>query len=149
MLNALNLSTHSHPPTYYLPPEDVNTSALKQNSRHTFCEWKGSASYFDFKPSSGDTIKSRIWTYETPSSRFKPIKGYFSFYAGPWECYVDDAEVKPQPGDFYGGARVHHYLDFACEGLTWLPLYSGWMTSDIDGVSLFVSSSSMIMVLTM
>jgi uncharacterized protein (DUF427 family) len=104
-----NFLYRSHPPTYYLPPEDVNTSALKQNSRHTFCEWKGSASYFDFKPSSGDTVKSRIWTYETPSSRFKPIKGYFSFYAGPWKCYVDDEEVKPQPGDFYGGESMSRH----------------------------------------
>ena len=26
-----------------------------------------------------------------------------SFYAGPWDCYVDGELVKPQPGDFYGG----------------------------------------------
>lgn len=104
----------SHPPTYYLPPSDVQMSLLKRNNRHTFCEWKGSASYFDFKPvSGGDTIKSRIWTYETPTERFKPIKDYISFYAGPWKCFVDGEEVKAQPGDFYGGescVRNRHWL---------------------------------------
>lgn len=97
----------SHPPTYYLPPEDVQMSLLKRNNRHTFCEWKGSATYYDFRPSSGgDTIKSRIWTYESPTDRFKAIKDYVSFYAGPWKCYVDGEEVKAQPGDFYGGRLI-------------------------------------------
>jgi uncharacterized protein (DUF427 family) len=97
-------STLPQSPTYYLPPDDVKLSLLKQNNRHTFCEWKGSATYYDFKPpSGGDNIKSRIWTYESPTEKFKPIKGYVSFYAGPWKCFVDGEEVKPQPGDFYGG----------------------------------------------
>lgn len=87
-------------------------SLLKKNNRHTFCEWKGSASYFDFKaPSGGDIIKSRIWTYESPTERFKPIKDYLSFYAGPWKCFVDGEEVKPQPGDFYGGEQTFAVAD--------------------------------------
>ena len=96
----------SHPPTYYIPPSDVNTDLLTKDSKHSFCEWKGVATYFDIKSSSsnGETIKSRIWTYQEPSKRFKDIKDYFSFYAGPWDCYVDDEKVKAQPGDFYGGA---------------------------------------------
>lgn len=77
-------------------------SLLTKNSRHTYCEWKGNASYFDFG-AEGQTIKSRIWTYESPCKRFTDIKDYLSFYAGPWTCYVDGEEVKPQPGDFYGG----------------------------------------------
>lgn len=56
------------------------------------------------------TIGNRIWSYERPTKGFEPIKDYLSFYAGPWQCFVDDEEVIPQPGDFYGG----------------------WTTSDID-----------------
>ena len=48
-------------------------------------------------------IQSRIWKYDNPTSRFAKIKGYLSFYAGPWRCYVDGEEVIAQPGDFYGG----------------------------------------------
>ena len=33
----------------------------------------------------------------------KLIKEYLSFYAGPWECYVDGEKVQAQDGDFYGG----------------------------------------------
>lgn len=60
---------------------------------------------------STETIKDRIWSYNEPTESFKPIAGYLSFYAGPWDCYVDGELVTPQPGDFYGG----------------------WMTSDIEG----------------
>lgn len=32
----------SHPPTYYFPPMDVQTSLLKTSlNRRTMCEWKG------------------------------------------------------------------------------------------------------------
>ena len=54
-------------------------------------------------------VPNRIWSYEAPTKGFDSIKGYLSFYAGPWTCFVDSEEVKAQPGDFYGG----------------------WMTSDI------------------
>jgi hypothetical protein len=60
---------------------------------------------------STETVKDRIWSYNEPTESFKPIAGYLSFYAGPWDCYVDGELVTPQPGDFYGG----------------------WMTSDIEG----------------
>lgn len=91
---------NSHPPTYYLPPSDVKMELLSQNSKNSFCEWKGVASYYDLKSTDGSVIKSRIWTYFEPSSRFTKIKDYLSFYAGPWKCFVDGEEVKPQPGDF-------------------------------------------------
>ncbi|KAL7006305.1 hypothetical protein EMMF5_004191 [Cystobasidiomycetes sp. EMM_F5] len=106
--NAYRVLETSHPPTYYIPPTDCNMTILRMNARHTFCEWKGSASYYDL-----DGVQSRIWTYTNPSSRFNEIKDYLSFYVGPWKCFVDGEEVKAQPGDFYGG----------------------WMTSDIDGGS--------------
>lgn len=48
-------------------------------------------------------MKDRIWSYDTPTKGYQDIKGYLSFYAGPWQCFVDGEEVKPQPGDFYGG----------------------------------------------
>ena len=38
----------SHPPTYYFPLADVVTSKLKKNKVTTFCEWKGTAEYYDY-----------------------------------------------------------------------------------------------------
>jgi len=48
-------------------------------------------------------VPDRIWSYERPTAAFEEIRGYLSFYAGPWECFVDGERVVPQPGDFYGG----------------------------------------------
>lgn len=48
-------------------------------------------------------VKDRIWSYEQPTKGFEDIRGFLSFYAGPWKCFVDGEEVLAQPGDFYGG----------------------------------------------
>ena len=100
-----------HPPTYYLPPSSLKIP-LNKTSRTSMCEWKGKATYYEVtNPSnSNDVVKNRIWSYDSPTSGFKAIKGYLSFYAGPWDCYVDGEKVESQPGDFYGG----------------------WLTSDIE-----------------
>lgn len=95
------LETH-HAPTYYLPPEDVFIELIPAPGR-SFCEWKGTARYFDVKVH--DRTASRAaWVYEKPSASFLPLAGYVAFYAGKMDaCYVAGTRVVPQPGDFYGG----------------------------------------------
>jgi hypothetical protein len=90
-------------PAYYLPTSSISLPLIT-TKKSTFCEWKGWATYYTIKsPSTGEDVNDRIWSYENPTPRYKDIKSYVSFYAGPWQCYVDGEEVKPQPGDFYGG----------------------------------------------
>jgi len=43
------------------------------------------------------------WSYPMAQSSYEPIAGYFSFYPGRIECFVDNERVRPQPGFFYGG----------------------------------------------
>ena len=93
----------SHPPTYYLPREDVATNYLAPNSRRSLCEWKGQARYWDVAID-GEVIESACWSYAEPTPSFAPIAGYFAFYPEPFdECLVDGEQVIPQPGGFYGG----------------------------------------------
>lgn len=75
---------------------------LAKTGRKTWCEWKGPATYFSLRLD-GQEVSDRIWTYEQPTPGFEPIRGFLSFYAGPWDCFVDGEKVVPQPGDFYGG----------------------------------------------
>ncbi|SCV68605.1 BQ2448_726 [Microbotryum intermedium] len=108
----------SHPPTYYIPPNDVKTEWLTKSPRSSFCEWKGQATYFNLQnPNSlQPLVKDRIWAYSNPTPRFQNIKNYLSFYAsssssssnseGRWRCFVDEEEVVPQDGDFYGGWKT-------------------------------------------
>ncbi|KAK4056462.1 mRNA-decapping enzyme subunit 2 [Microbotryomycetes sp. JL221] len=112
----------SHPPSYYFPPKDVRMDLFTQSNKSSFCEWKGRATYFDFHPpsninnnssSKANVIPSRVWSYPEPTkgTKFSPIANYLSFYATPstsqetvgtWKCFVQDEQVKPQDGDFYG-----------------------------------------------
>ncbi len=93
----------SHPPVYYLDPAHVEMDRLRPAGGGSFCEWKGTAAYWDVV--SGERVVSRCaWSYPDPTPAFAPIRDFLAFYAGPMdECRVDDFLVTPQPGTFYGG----------------------------------------------
>jgi uncharacterized protein (DUF427 family) len=108
---ALRVLETSHPPVYYIPPEDVRMEFMQRSNRSTVCEWKGSAAYYHLQ--AGDRIeKNAAWYYPNPTPAFAPIRDHVAFYpAAMDECLVDGERVQPQPGSFYGG----------------------WITSDIVG----------------
>jgi uncharacterized protein (DUF427 family) len=93
----------SHPPVYYVPPEDVRTDYLTPSQGSSWCEWKGQATYFDIVV--GEKMASKAaWSYPKPTPSFAAIKDHVAFYAGLMDrCQVDGEEVSPQPGGFYGG----------------------------------------------
>jgi len=93
----------SHPPVYYIPPEDVQLQYLHPAPGGSFCEWKGQAAYYTLAVN-GKRAEKVAWAYPTPTPTFTPIKDHLAFYAGPMDaCYVGDEKVEPQPGGFYGG----------------------------------------------
>ena len=51
----------SHPPTYYIPPDDVAMEYLSPNARRTMCEWKGQARYWDIRIGE-DVIEAGAWS---------------------------------------------------------------------------------------
>ncbi len=93
----------SHPPVYYIPPEDVKMAYFSPTPRQTFCEWKGVAKYYAIAV--GDkTIPNAAWYYPDPTPSFAAIKNYIAVYPSLMDaCYVDGERVKAQEGDFYGG----------------------------------------------
>ena len=93
----------SHPPTYYLPQEDVRMDYLTQVSGGSFCEWKGRARYYTVDVGQRKAERA-AWSYPDPTPGFLAIKDHIAFYAGPMDaCTVDGERVEPQPGGFYGG----------------------------------------------
>lgn len=88
------------PPTFYIPPEDVDVGALVRLAGATVCEWKGAASYWALAT---DLDRPVAWSYERPRARFEMIRGFLAFYPGRVECFIDNERVRPQPGHFYGG----------------------------------------------
>lgn len=93
----------SHPPSYYLPHQDVNVAHLRPTAGASFCEWKGAARYFDIVV--GEAVAARAaWSYPQPAAAFAAIRDHIAFYPAAMEaCYIDDERVRPQPGGFYGG----------------------------------------------
>ncbi len=93
----------SHPPSYYIPREDIAPGILRSVIGNSFCEWKGVAIYWDVVIG-GVVLPRAGWSYPMPTPRFKAMRDYVAFYAGPFDrCSVDGETVVPQPGGFYGG----------------------------------------------
>jgi uncharacterized protein (DUF427 family) len=76
---ALTLQEASYPAVQYIPREDVRMDLLERSSSHTYCPYKGEASYFSI-PSGGARSGDAIWTYEEPYSAVAAIKGHLAFY---------------------------------------------------------------------
>lgn len=93
----------SHPPSYYFPPYAIAPGILRRAGGGSFCEWKGSAWYWDVVI--GDLVLPSVgWSYPDPSPAFAILRDHVAFYAGPFErCSVDGEAVVPQSGGFYGG----------------------------------------------
>jgi uncharacterized protein (DUF427 family) len=92
----------SHPPSWYIPRNDVRMEFLTATARTSFCEWKGNATYFTARIAD-EIAQDAAWSYASPNPRFAVIKDCLAFYPNRFECFVDDERVQPQPGGFYGG----------------------------------------------
>ena len=104
---ALRVLETSHPPTIYVPPEDVRMELLTPAGGGSLCEWKGRARYHDVLDR-----ERAAWSYPDPVPRYAALKDHVAFYPGRMDaCHLGDEQVRAQPGDFYGG----------------------WLTSDIAG----------------
>jgi uncharacterized protein (DUF427 family) len=101
----------SHPPSYYISPDDVDPALLREAAGSSFCEWKGAARYFDVVV--GEAVAARAaWAYPQPTPAFAAIRNHVAVYPAAMDaCTVDGERVRPQPGGFYGG----------------------WITSDVTG----------------
>jgi uncharacterized protein (DUF427 family) len=101
---ALRVLETSHPPTIYVPADDVRANLLiPSHARVTWCEFKGTSRYLDALI--GDRgYEAVAWTYPHPSPGYEELKDHFAFYPGRVDAaWLDDERVLAQDGDFYGG----------------------------------------------
>ena len=100
---AIRTVETSHPPSYYIPREDIAPDTLSPAGGGSFCEWKGEALYWDV--AIGDVVLHRVgWSYPKPTPAFALLRDHVAFYAAPFDhCSVDGETVTPQAGGFYGG----------------------------------------------
>lgn len=103
-VRALRVLETSHPPTIYIPPDDVWGELLVPGgAATTWCEFKGEATYLDALIR-GRRFPTVAWTYRDPASRYGVLHDHVAFYPGRVDgAWLDDERVRAQPSDFYGG----------------------------------------------
>ena len=65
----------------YFPPESVNKELLIQSDHHSFCPWKGTASYYSLKVKN-ETNKNAAWYYPQPFQEAAELKNWIGFWKG-------------------------------------------------------------------
>jgi len=92
----------SHPPSFYLPWNDVARHLLSAAPGSSMCEWKGPARYWTLNDGQRQ-LPNVAWSYPQPMAGAGALADCVAFYPAALDCSVDGARVLPQPGGFYGG----------------------------------------------
>ena len=90
-----------HLPVYYFPRADVRMDKLTPTDHHTFCPYKGTASYWTIRV--GDKIsENAVWGYPESYDEVATIQDFVAFY---WDrvdgWYEEDEEIFVHPRDSY------------------------------------------------
>ena len=65
----------------YFPVQSVRTEYLRPSASHTYCGWKGTASYYDVVVD-GSVNKDAAWYYPETKEAANDIRGYIAFWRG-------------------------------------------------------------------
>ena len=96
---ALRVLETSHPPTVYVPPDDVRGDLLAAMAR----SFKGAARYLDAVVD-GRRVHAVAWTYRDPTPAYEVLRDHVAFYPGRVDvAWMGDERVQAQASDFYGG----------------------------------------------
>ena len=99
---AVRVLETGHPPSFYLPLDDVDRSLLVRAPGSSMCEWKGPARYWSLRD--GERVLDAVaWSYPSPLEGAEILADRTAFYPAALDCRVDGVRVTPQPGGFYGG----------------------------------------------
>jgi uncharacterized protein (DUF427 family) len=90
-----------HLPVYYFPRADVRLDLMAPTEHHTFCPYKGQASYWTIKV--GNRVaENAVWGYPDPYDEVPQLSDLVAFY---WDrvdhWYEEDEEIFVHPRDPY------------------------------------------------
>src|SRR4051812_17647105 len=88
---ALTLREASHPDVQYVPLAEINPALLQRSRRHSYCPYKGRASYYSLVvPDAPADLSDAVWTYEAPFPAVAEIAGHVAFYADRVDVRVEE-----------------------------------------------------------
>lgn len=62
----------------YFPPSSLKKEYIKPTETHSFCPWKGKASYYTIEVD-GKVLKDAAWYYPEPLEKAEKIKDHVAF----------------------------------------------------------------------
>jgi uncharacterized protein (DUF427 family) len=77
---ALDLREAIYPAVLYIPLADVDQNLLRANDEHTYCPYKGEASYHNVLSGDG-ALAGAVWYYPDPYDAVESIRDHVAFYA--------------------------------------------------------------------
>lgn len=86
------------PIRYYIPPTDVDFSALQESDLLTQCPYKGTARYWSIRDTPDGA--NLVWAYEHPLPSVAAIKGHLAFYNEVADIAVDGVALKRPISEF-------------------------------------------------
>ena len=89
---ALTLREAGYPAVQYVPLADIDHDAIRETETHTYCPYKGDASYYTIATADGE-LTDAIWTYAQPYAAVADIAGHAAFYADRVEITVGEPQA--------------------------------------------------------
>jgi uncharacterized protein (DUF427 family) len=77
---ALEMHEAVYPAVFYVPLGDVDQHHLERSEHHSWCPYKGQASYFDIVDTGEQDVSAAVWYYDDPSPAVADIEGHVAFY---------------------------------------------------------------------
>jgi uncharacterized protein (DUF427 family) len=77
---ALTMREAGYPPVQYVPLDDAVPGTLRPSTSHSYCPYKGDASYYDVVLADGRVLADAAWTYRAPYPAVDAIAGRVAFY---------------------------------------------------------------------
>jgi uncharacterized protein (DUF427 family) len=93
---AIEMQESSYPAVFYVPLDDVEQRLLRPSDHHSYCPYKGEASYYDIIDGNGTDLTAAVWYYSDPFPDVAEIKGHIAFYA-------DRVSISATPSRFHRG----------------------------------------------
>ena len=78
-------------PQVYVPLEDIRADLIQPTGHHTYCPFKGTASYWTVT-AGGQVAENAIWSYPEPNDESGWLKGYAGFYWNAMDEWYDEDE---------------------------------------------------------
>lgn len=88
---VLVLHESRHGPVYYFPRESVQMGYLERTDHHTYCPFKGEASYWTMGVN-GRISENAAWSYEDPLVEVADIENCVAFYQDKMDAWYINGE---------------------------------------------------------